>query len=444
MSHSFRKRHVEAWQSLVHVCRRWRSLIFQSPRHLNLQLFCTPRTPVKGTLDIWPALPLIIRGTTALSRTDNVIAALGQSNRVCQRCLLALPIRDLEEVFAAMQVPFPELTDLWLSSYVEATRVPVIPESFLGRSAPRLRVFTLENIPFPGLPNLLLSATHLVKLSLISIPHSGYISPQAMVALISKLSSLIALYLGFQSPQSRLGWESPSLPPPKRSILPALDEFRFTGVTEYLEEFVTHIDTPQLDKLHINFFNQIDLHCPRLAQFINCTPALGARNKAHVKFDDWRSSVALIARSRALEIVISCSEPERQLWSVGRVCNSSLPPPSMVEDIYIERRLGYSQRVWKNDDIEITLWLQLLRPFTAVKNLYLSKEFASGIAIALQGLVGGSMTEVLPNLQNIFVEGLEPSGPFQESIGQFVTARQLSGHPVAISLWDGVIGGDSV
>jgi dual specificity tyrosine-phosphorylation-regulated kinase 2/3/4 len=32
------------------------------------------------------------------------------------------------------------------------------------------------------------------------------------------------------------------------------------------------------------------------------------------------------------------------------------------------------------------------------------------------------------------VDGLEPSGPFQENIGQFVTARQLSGHPVTISV----------
>jgi hypothetical protein len=43
---------------------------------------------------------------------------------------------------------------------------------------------------------------------------------------------------------------------------------------------------------------------------------------------------------------------------------------------------------------------------------------------------------VLPNLENIFVERLEPSGPLQENLGQFVAARQLSRHPVAISDWD--------
>jgi hypothetical protein len=70
-----------------------------------------------------------------------------------------------------------------------------------------------------------------------------------------------------------------------------------------------------------------------------------------------------------------------------------------------------------------------------VKNLYLSKEFAPDIATVLQELVGDRMTEVLPSLQNIFVEGLEPSGPFQENIGQFVAARQLSDHHITISDW---------
>ena len=82
---------MEAWQSLVHVCRRWRNLVFVSPRRLNLHLFCTLKTPVKDTLDVWPALPLIVMGTVALaSGMDNIIAALGQSNRVCQVSLVAL------------------------------------------------------------------------------------------------------------------------------------------------------------------------------------------------------------------------------------------------------------------------------------------------------------------------------------------------------------------
>jgi hypothetical protein len=429
---------IEAWQLLVHVCRRWRVLVFQSPRRLNLQLYCTPQTPVKDTLDIWPALPLIVAGNMALSSgTDNILATLGQSNRVCQ-VELHLTGWQLEEILAVMQVPFPDLTVMELSSHDE--NPPVIPHSFLDGSASRLQNFSLFGIPFPGLPKLLMSATRLVHLHLSDIPHSGYVSPEAMVALLSVLSNLETLTLEFQSPQSRPDWETRRPPPSKRSVIPALIYFRFQGVTEYLEELVTRVDAPQLDGMDITFFNRIDFDCPRLAQFINHTPTLGARDEAHVQFNDSTVGVTLRYQtsqsgSDDLLIKILCREPDWQLSSIEQVSNSGLHRISRVEDLYIEHE--YSQLVWNNDAIENTLWFELLLPFTAVENLYLSKEFAPGIVEALQVLVGGRTTEVLPSLQNIFfVEGLELSGPFQKNIEQFVASRQLSGLPIAISVWN--------
>src|SRR6266852_2054852 len=108
-----------------------------------------------------------------------------------------------------VRVPFPELTDLQLSSYDET--LPVIPDSFLGGSAPHV---SLSGSPFPGLPKVLLSAAHLVDLRLFNIPHSVYISPDAMFPLLSALYSLEVLFLHFESPQSRPDWERRSLRPP--------------------------------------------------------------------------------------------------------------------------------------------------------------------------------------------------------------------------------------
>ena len=68
-----------------------------------------------------------------------------------------------------------------------------------------------------------------------------------------------------------------------------------------------------------------------------------------------------------------------------------------------------------------------------MKNLYPSKKFAPGIAAALQELIGDRIIEVLPNLQNIFVERFEPSGSIWKNIGQLVAARQL-GRPIVIHL----------
>jgi hypothetical protein len=105
-----------------------------------------------------------------------------------------------------------------------------------------------------------------------------------------------------------------------------------------------------------------------------------------------------------------------------------------LEQVYIyESR--YSQ-LRLQDDIENGQWLEIFRPFTAVKDLYLSREFALHIAPALQGLVGERAMEVLPSLRNLFLEELHPSGAVEEAIEQFVAARQLSGHPIVVSHWD--------
>ena len=418
------------WESLVHVCRRWRTLVFRSPRRLNLQLVCTAKTPVRDTLDVWPALPLLIRcDMKSTSGTGNIVAALGQNNHVREVRLWNIAGLKSEEVLAAMEVPFPELTDLEFISDSDHETIPVIRDSFLDGSAPRLRRVEFIGIPFLGLPNLFLSATHLVDLKLLNIPQSGYISPEEFVALLSVLSSLERLAFGFESPQSCPDRETRPLPPSKRSVIPALEWFCFDGVIEYLEGLVTNIDTPQLYEMQITFFNQIDFNTPRLAQFFDRTPDL-RKTDAHVRFDEHFARIALQVSPEFyyFGIQVRCREPDWQLSSIEQVCNSLWHPLSTVENLYIEHH--YSKQVWKDDSIENTLWLQLLLPFTAVKNLFLSKEFEPGIASALQ-----EMTGVLPSLQNIFVEGLGPSGPFQEKIGLFVATRRLSDYPITISLW---------
>jgi hypothetical protein len=67
-----------AWYTLVYVCQRWRTLVFGSPRYLNLQLFCTENIQAKKMLDIWPALTIVIRyyGPPG-SGVDKIFAALG-------------------------------------------------------------------------------------------------------------------------------------------------------------------------------------------------------------------------------------------------------------------------------------------------------------------------------------------------------------------------------
>ena len=76
---------AETWHSLVHVCRRWRTLVFASPRRLNLRIACTNKTSIRKKLDIWPALPIVVSGDCySTSGTNKIKAALKLNDRVCQ------------------------------------------------------------------------------------------------------------------------------------------------------------------------------------------------------------------------------------------------------------------------------------------------------------------------------------------------------------------------
>jgi hypothetical protein len=424
---------IQAWQSLVHVCIRWRGVVFGSPNRLNLRLVCSTQTHARDTLDVWPALPLLIQGRVYLEKClDNAIALLERSDLVRVINLTGISSSHLETLSAEMQKPFPELTRLELWSYGDV----VLPDSFLGGSAPRLQFLDFDGIPFLGLPKLLLSATHLVNLRLYNIPHSGYFSPEAMVTALSKLTNLENLILGFLSPLSRPDRVTRHPPPPTRSVLSVLTYFWFKGDSEYLDDLVAHIDAPRLHVLHINLFNQIVFYTPQLIQFICRSRRLKSPKKADVTFDGGAASVDLSSLTPdygAVNVMISCKELDWQVSSLEQVCTSSLPPLSMLEDLYIYE--GSSSRAHWQDNIENALWLELLRPFSAVKNLYLSKDSALRIVPALKELAGDWATELLPALQTISLEGLQPSGLVQEGIRQFLAARPFTIHPIEILNW---------
>lgn len=79
---------------------------------------------------------------------------------------------------------------------------------------------------------------------------------------------------------------------------------------------------------------------------------------------------------------------------------------------------------WK-DDMDDIDWLQLLRPFSAVKTLHGSKQLAGQIAPALDAFNRDMVTEELPRLVSLSLEG-QP----MRSVEQFITVRRLSGHPI--------------
>ena len=229
-----------------------------------------------------------------------------------------------------MQKPFPELTYLSLAIRDDEPPVPrpILPDSFLGGTAPRLRSLCLFGVLFSGLPKLLLSTSHLVYLALCDIPRLGYISSEVMATTLSALTSLETLFLRFLYPQPRPALESRRLPLRRltRSILPRLTKFIFNGASEYLEGILVRIDAPRLNIMYITFFNQIIFNTPRLFQFISQVERptrLRAPEEGRIIFDS--SDVTVRFPSQAsdlgvLSVKIPCTASERQLSSLAQVC----------------------------------------------------------------------------------------------------------------------------
>ena len=421
---------IDAWHPLVHVCQRWRNIVFGSPLRLNLLLHCTAGRPVREKLDVWPDLPILIcqyDPPTCGVTVDNILAAFEHKDRVCGIVFRHISNSLWENVSAVMQVSLPALTRLDLVSEDEA--MSIVPDSFLGGSAPRLRSLHMARIPFPGFPRLISHATELVNLELYGIPQSGYISPDTKVACLYTLTSLKSLHLEFKSPRPRPRGRPP---PQTRSVLPALAYFSFRGVSEYLEDLVARIDAPLLGELYITFFYQLKLDIPQLVRFMNRTPNLKTHNKAQLTFFN-DSAQAQFGPTKQFSMRTKCKPSDWQLSFLEQVCNSSLSLIPSLECLYICE--GIDSRSGWQEDIEGSQWLELLHGFMTVKSVYLSEGVVPRIVPALQELIEQNQTEVLPALKGLYLEEPHPSGPVQESIEKFVTSRQLSGHPIAISRW---------
>jgi hypothetical protein len=370
---------------------------------------------------------------------DNITDALEYHDRVCQ---IELSLKwGLEEIFDAFEEPFPELTVLKLHSTRTPDPIFLFSDQYLGGTT-RLRSLSLTRIPIPGLPNLLLSSTDLVDLRLVEIPISVFISPDEMVTTLSALTRLQVLHLGPEFDEYHPDWENRRLPLPTSTVLPSLIELRFKGVIDYLDDFMARVDAPLLDRLDIvvSFHNRvIVLNTPQILRFISHVPKLQSLGEAHIGIDIdgfkvWIKFLSTRTSSGVLKLEILCIEPEEQFPCLAQFCHSPLFPLPTLETLHIDGST-YSRERWR-DFTENARWLELLRPFTSVKNLYLSKDSTGRIAPALGQLGGEIVTEVLPTLENVFIEKFQNSGHVNEAFWKFAATRQLSGHPIVISDWD--------
>ena len=438
---------IDAWHTLVHVCQRWRSLVFASSRRLNLRILCTDTRPLREILDLWTTLPIVVwceeNSSTDLLQmqtvgAENIVPALRHRDRVSQISFLAIPLFIFCRFTAIMHASFPVLTHLELEPYDDDGAEAILEDSFLGGSAPCLRSLHLYGVTFPALHKLLLSANDLVDLRLLNIPFSGYISPEGMASCLSSLAKLEYLRLRFTCPASSPDQNRRRLL--TRVDLPHLIRLGLDGTSEYLEDFVARINAPLLCDFRMMFTDSVLLNTPQLTDFVDRAERFKVLDQAALNFHNRTVMVNLLSQEETVKRTIirvqcNCGPSEGSFLALAHARSSfsslisSLKCLNLTEDEYWPLCL--------QDGMDNAYWLQLLRPFTAVRHLFLSGEPGLWVARALHGLTWEVVVEVCPALQSVFLEGLQPSEDVVEAIGPFIVRRQLSGHPVTVHSWEG-------
>jgi hypothetical protein len=227
-----------------------------------------------------------------------------------------------------------------------------------------------------------------------------------------------------------------------RATLPSITQFEFYGDNKYIEDLLAQIDIPLLHHLEITLFDETHFKVSQLNQFIGRTEKFKVLHRALLEFDrcsgDARFSLSEDpVDGTALVLPMSCiTYFDSQLPFLDALSSSSFSPlrHSSLERLDILTR--YTPRLgYRIDDI---MWMELLRPFTAVKDLYLDNRSVLHLAPMLRVLTDGRAADVLPALQRIFVQGYRKpeDAKAQGAIESFIAARQFSDHPVAVHNWE--------
>jgi hypothetical protein len=205
----------------------------------------------------------------------------------------------------------------------------------------------------------------------------------------------------------------------------------------YLENLIARIDAPRLHILDISFFNQVVFGIQQLPYVIGRAGIVRSSSRAEVIIANHRIQINLYQTDPPdrLQLRIYCRVIDWQVGSMARICNqlSFLLPIIELLDIQVGH---FSRKSTWQIGMEDMEWLELFRPFTAVRTLRISRDFLPLIVPALRELTGERATEVLPALDSLYLEDYRASRSKQQAIEPFIAARQYSDHPVAIHHWE--------
>ena len=419
------------WPTLVHICRKWRYIVFGSQQALHLRLICTPGMPVSKTIDSWPALPIVLEYGGSLTLDPpapedevNIVAALKRSDRVSSISLTVTT--SLLDKLYAIERPFLELENLILLS---RDSVPLtVPNSF--QCGPQLRRLHLTRISFPALLLLLHSSRNLVDLRLHEALNSWYFSMEELTDALSGMAQLQSLSLHFPP---NTDYISPPSLPYRRVVLPALIRLSFRVPAKYLERLVLRIDAPRLGYIQVTLFDKSVIDLSGLGEFIDRIGIHKSHHQAHILSSERAISITLTRPGAPTYLLLRLlSEQSEQPSVVYRILPHFSASILDVEDLRIS--LNTVRPLNQKDSLRSGRWLELIALFTSVKWLHLDGNGSKNIARAIQKADTGSRhLTVLPALLKLYLPQPRPRrATLSKAVLSFMTSRWRSGHFIAV------------
>ncbi|KAI0261980.1 hypothetical protein BC834DRAFT_972379 [Gloeopeniophorella convolvens] len=405
------KRHSEPWRwyTLAHVCSRWRLILLDSPKRLQLQLLCRHGLPVPNILRYSPPLPLTLdywqvkppnaersaSGWNDESMNDALLA-LGHFDRALNVFLFGSPQRMIK-FLSAMEEPPLELETLRLWS----THPGVSFESpLLGWEAPRLRALHLRSIIAP-LPH----APCLTDLELFLHRHEtpGMYTLNELIRYLGTTPLLEKLTITLSRNNILPINEDDFLSPENtRTSLPVLDTLLLRGPREHMEMVVSRVDAPLLQSLSIAVLEPFTVSIPSFSRFVSKAPMLKERSTvAHVEFSSQsvciRTGTSLDPNHGAIWLSVSNVEEDLHLTSAITICGTLAPVLSSVNKL----AFGFNDKGKKPADAGVADpggWLALLMAFNRVTALRMESSLAHDVAGVLQRSLA---TQLLPQLDRL-------------------------------------------
>ena len=385
-----------------------------------------------------PHLPLVVdyyeRGRNITTDDEEgIIFALKQHERVV-RVRICMPATGLQKFIAAMDDEYPILEFLVIDLPVEdKSTILIFPETL---QAPHLRSLYLTGFALLIGCRLLTTAVGLVTLSLYIVHPSTYFQPNTLLGLLHWISlmpqlEMLLIYFEFSIPSRDVERQLTHTPIIAHVTLPNLRHFQFRGVPSYLEALVHRITTPRLERLLIDFYNQLTFSVPHLLQFMNAAENLRFGSAKFTFFSnavDVRFHPREEAQIPVLRIFVFCWHLDWQVSFMAQIINLLSQVFSAVEHLTLEHEKHWRSSE-EHNEVDRTEWRRLLTSFSNVKTLRIGNGLVQEFSRCLQLEDSELPLEVLPELQELTYSG---SGNIGDGFASFADARQDAGRPLTL------------